>query len=73
MAEEQSEYITYNLIDLLTPKPITVSILRKTLDVSLEAIKLVYQYNIAHLQAIGREKEYTEAIDEIQKILGGEK
>lgn len=38
----------------------------ETIKVALEAVKLVYKFNVAWLQTQGREKEYTRAMDELE-------
>lgn len=42
-----------------------ISVSAETVRVSLEAVKMVYQNNVVWLQIHGREKEYTDAMDEL--------
>lgn len=42
-----------------------VRVSAETVRVALEAVKMVYQNNVAWLQIHGREQEYTAAMDEL--------
>ncbi len=46
-----------------------IRVTKGTLKVAKEAVNMTYAANIAYLQSVGRELEYTQAIDELEVVI----
>ena len=53
----------------LVPPEKKISVTKTTLRVAQEAVKMTYASHVGWLQKHGREKEYTQAIDELTKVI----